>query len=71
MATTSLVGRVRELLARASLRPLEPHEIAEHAADLGELRNRLDRLAALGYGDAVELAPEVEALMAQAPTATV
>jgi hypothetical protein len=71
MATTSLVGRIRALLARHAVRPLEPAEIAEHAADLGALTKRLDRLAALGYGDAVELAPEVEALLAQASVATV
>src|SRR5206468_243440 len=71
VVTTSLVARVRDLVARATIRPLEPAEIAEHAADLGELRTRLDRLAALGYGDAVALAPEVEALLAKAPTAAV
>lgn len=70
MATKSLVARVRELLERAAAGTLEPAELSARAADLFELRARLERLAALGLGDTAELAPDVEALIARlAPVA--
>jgi hypothetical protein len=52
---------VRELLLREG--PLGPAELAAEAALLEELRAGVDRLRALGAE--IELAPEVEALLAR------
>jgi hypothetical protein len=70
VAATSLVARVRELLERAADDTLDSVELAAHAADLFELRDRLARLAARGLEGSAELAPEVDALIARlAPVA--
>jgi len=62
-----VMARVRDLLARAAAGPLDPADIAARAADLEEVRARVERLRAMGVE--LELAPELEALLAPSAAA--